>query len=179
MKIGELNNKIQERLELDKQLLTEAVKHTLQDLHQNLNASVQNVLATTEDAMRQRSEKLCQTLDTSLTALEERSRLLNRSVWKVFAFHFLGASAVLLGLAVGAWGMAHWWKQEVKQLQEQVGQLTARHQYLAQDLELLEKKTWGVSLHKDKEGMFVIFPQGTDMKNIWTVGKRPALKLEK
>lgn len=40
-------------------------------------------------------------------------------------------------------------------------------------------RTWGIELLEDKNGRFIVLPKGYQIQSGWTVGKRPALRLEK
>ncbi len=42
----------------------------------------------------------------------------------------------------------------------------------------LEKKTFGIQLIEDKNGQFIVLPQGKIVTTNWKVGKQEALRLE-
>ena len=43
----------------------------------------------------------------------------------------------------------------------------------------IQEKTWGLSLHEDKNGRFIVLPEGMTSEATWTVGKRTAIRLVK
>ena len=48
-----------------------------------------------------------------------------------------------------------------------------------QALAKIEAKTWGVELHQDSSGRFLILPPGVEPSTGWQIGKRQAVRLGK
>ncbi|MDP2816281.1 MAG: hypothetical protein Q8O19_06345, partial [Rectinemataceae bacterium] len=66
---------------------------------------------------------------------------------------------------------------QIKSQTETLGQLQLQMESEQRTLQILQDKTWGVTLHQDKQGRFVVLPPGANPKISWSVDGRPALIL--
>ena len=74
----------------------------------------------------------------------------------------------------------HWTAREVESLTTRKATLQAEIEAQEKTIERLKEKTWGLLLHEDESGRFVVFPKGEfgeDWKD-WTFRGRPAWKLQ-
>ena len=178
MKLGELNQKVQQRMEEEKSAVEDAARQTLERLQQSLSACADAALTTTENAIRSRSEAMSQRLKEDLQHMATRYNLLNWSMLRAWVCHLLLAVALLLGLMGGSWGFMHLTARDVRQLQQEIAALEQERESVKQTIAELESKTWGWRLHSDKNGRFIILPLGMKAITGWEVGKQKALKLE-
>lgn len=86
--------------------------------------------------------------------------------------------AIITGLSLGSWGLAEYLGSRIEASLKELSHLEARLSESREALRELESKTWGISLHRSKEGRFLILPKGMKANTGWAVGKRQAIKLE-
>ena len=87
--------------------------------------------------------------------------------------------SISLGIYGAHWAAMHWTAGEVESLATRKAKLQAEIEVQEKTIEQLKEKTWGILLHEDKNGRFVVFPKeeaGEDWKS-WTYRGRPAWRL--
>ena len=87
--------------------------------------------------------------------------------------------SISLGIYGAHWAAMHWTAGEVESLATRKARLQAEIEVQEKTIEQLKEKTWGILLHEDKNGRFVVFPKeeaGEDWKS-WTYRGRPAWRL--
>ena len=89
------------------------------------------------------------------------------------------AARLIFGVVFYLWhsGM----QEERTTLTEELKSLKASIQAEEATLAKMKSKTWGLSLHEDTNGRFIVLPKGirVDTEQTWTVGKNAAIRLVK
>lgn len=178
MKLGELDNKISSRLEQDRKQWEEAAKLELQLFQQNLNACVNDVLRTTEDAIRSQSTTFAASLNAEITHLDKRHRQWASVFSRTLLGHGLLGMCLFVGMIATSWGLMFFINHRLESLWNEIGELKEQRTELTNTVNMLQSKTWGIRLLEDKNGRFIVLPKGSTIKNNWTWGDSPALKLE-
>lgn len=178
MKLGELDNTLNERLTQERTSLEQAANSELQRLSESLSASVSAALATTEDAIRQRSETLAASLTSSIDRIEERCALLSLTMFKAWIGYAMLALLVTLAVFAGCWFLTSGAQADVRAMRQALADLTQERDTLLNTIKTLEAKTWGIRLHEDKAGRFIVLPATTKPQPGWMFGKNPAIKLD-
>ena len=96
-----------------------------------------------------------------------RSERLSTAVY-VFCFGALIAGGIYAGLNVYG-----------SKLREEHEKLKTAIQDQEATLAKIQEKTWGLSLHEDNNGRFIVLPEGMTSEATWTVGERTAIRLVK
>lgn len=85
--------------------------------------------------------------------------------------------AVATVVALGLW----WWQSnllnERAELHTEIVRLKAAIQAEEVTLTKMKSKTWGIKLHEDKNGRFIILPEKMKLDPMWTLENRSAAKL--
>ncbi len=156
----------QERIETEK-----VFSEQLQTLKSNLLTLSQNAVCTMSDAMAQ--EIAC-----AAEKLGQHYRVLSIAYGKAWMRTAITATAILFGLIVGGWGLmkgADYWLETYRL---ELAQVKTELQDQRQTLEKLKSEAWGLTLHEDENGRFIIIPVGTKINPTWTRGKNQAIRLE-
>ncbi|MDY0306177.1 MAG: hypothetical protein RBR18_07055, partial [Desulfovibrionaceae bacterium] len=66
----------------------------------------------------------------------------------------------------------------LERIQSATAQWETHLEELRNDANRIEKNTWGLKLVEDRQGRFIVLPEGTTAVTGWTVGDRHALRLE-
>ena len=103
-----------------------------------------------------------------------RSERLSAAIY-VLCFGTLLAGVLFAGLNI--YGSKLW--KEHEKLKMDIADLKTAIQTEEATLAALSSKTWGVSLHEDEKGRFIVLPKGVTIETNWTVGKRAAIRLVK
>ena len=123
-------------------------------------AAIQDKLGTLEENIASR----CQTLSWAFGRKWLQALLLSL--------------AVLMGTALGGWGVMTLLTHKVMALQDEIQSLEASKAELESTVGQLEKRTWGLKLLENQDGRFIILPPKTSAQTGWTVGKQQAVKVE-
>ncbi len=106
-----------------------------------------------------------QTAATDL-ALEKQTR---RLLW-LLNMPLLAMLGLCLATCAATWG---WSAYRIGQARDAMAEQALAEKTLAK----IEARTWGLKLHQDKDGRFLILPPGTRLESDWIFGKNPAVKL--
>ena len=114
------------------------------------------------------------TLEATIAASTARTyrQLLRR--WSVPVMVSLMLS---LGIFSGSWGTMQWLSSRIQQQYKALSLLQLETERAESTLTRLRGATWGVTLHRDRQGRFVVLPSGTEISREWTVRARPAVRL--
>ena len=178
MKLGELDNKISSRLEQDRKQWEEAATLELQLFQQNLSACVNDVLHTTEDAIRSQSATFAESLNAEILRLDKRHRQWTKIFSRTLLGHSLLGMCLFVGMIAASWGLMFFINHRLESLWNEIDELKEQRTELTNTINKLQVKTWGIRLLEDKNGRFIVLPKGSTIKNNWTWGNSPALKLE-
>ena len=178
MKLGELDNKISSRLEQDRKQWEEAAKLELQLFQQNLNACVNDVLRTTEDAIRSQSTTFAASLNAEITHLDKRHRQWASVFSRTLLGHGLLGMCLFVGMIATSWADVLHQPPSGEPLERNRRTEGTTNRINETQSTCCKSKTWGIRLLEDKNGRFIVLPKGSTIKNNWTWGDSPALKLE-
>ena len=178
MKLGELDSKISSRLEQDRKQWEEAAKLELQLLQQNLSACVNDVLCTTEDAIRSQSATFAESLNAEIACLDKRHRQWTKVFSRTLLGHSLLGMCLFVGMIAASWGLMFFINHRLESLWNEIDELKEQRTELTNTINKLQVKTWGIRLLEDKSGRFIVLPKGSTIKNNLAWGDSPALKLE-
>lgn len=178
MKLGELDSKISSRLEQDRKQWEEAAKLELQLFQQNLSACVNDVLCITEDAIRSQSATFAESLNTEIAHLDKRHRQWASVFSRILLGHSLLGMCLFVGMIAASWGLMFFIHHRLENLWSEIGELKEQRSELTNTVNKLQAQTWGIRLLEDKNGRFIVLPKGSTIKDNWTWGDSPALKLE-
>ncbi len=178
VKLGELDSKISSRLEQDRKQWEEAAKLELQLFQQNLSACVNDVLCTTEDAIRSQSVTFAESLNAEIIRLDKRHRQWTKIFSRTLLGHSLLGMCLFVGMIAASWGLMLFINHRLESLWNEIDELKGQRTELTNTVNKLQVKTWGIRLLEDKSGRFIVLPKGSTIKNNWAWGDSPALKLE-
>lgn len=127
------------------------------------------------------SEEL-RTFASAMGAVRQRQAALLAKAW----FRTLAVGmALLLGISLGSWGLARYLTSQIEGQLERSAELAREIEIQSRTLQEIESRTWGIRLHEEGGGKYVLLPPGAlvldqgDRARLaaWTVGERPAVKL--
>jgi electron transfer flavoprotein alpha subunit len=176
--IGDLSSKLKDKINQDRKEFEKIAHSELESLQRSLSASSQSALRTIEADISGQLGRMSTTISESLRDLEVKNSRFHRALAKTLARSTALGLCLILGGAIGTWLLTMAASRYALELQKDVTELREQRKSAQQTLATLEKKTWGVQLLDTKEGRFIILPPKTTAKTGWTIGKRPAIKLE-
>lgn len=134
--------------------------------------------------MEQRLKSYNDTVEHGRATIERTMAEANRAVKALTiesaARQWVLGGAILIGIWSAHWIGMKWTEDQVKTLAGRKAALQAEIEAQEKTIKRLKDKTWGVALHEDEEGRFVVFPKGEFGKewDSWTFRGRPAWKLQ-
>lgn len=152
-------------------------RQELEQLGVNLRNAVNRVLHTTENDMQGRIARMNQSLEKGLGQTRRQVDALQSTMQKMWIKHVLIGLSLFLGISLGSWGLMQFLSSQIMSRAETLAQIQRHIEHERQTLQILQDKTWGVTLRQSKEGRFVVLPPGTKPEISWRVGGRPALML--
>ena len=144
-----------------------------QEHEQRFRRSIERVLKSYNDT----GERGLATIERTTAEWDRRLRASALAGWM---------RPLILGLSIslatyGAhWVAMHWTAREVKSLATRKATLQGEIESQEKTIEQLKAKTWGILLHEEEGGRFVVFPKG-EFGRDWegpTVRGRPAWRLK-
>ena len=167
---GSLNERLRKRREEE--------ERRIEAERQRYEALITSELGKLGASARSAAASALRSIESDLEAGTVRTGALLRKAW---ARTLATAISLLLGISIGSWGLAQWLSARVRTLVE----LEARIEEQEMTLELLEGKTWGLELHEEANGKYIVLPKGSGTLDhndrravpVWTVGEQPAIKL--
>jgi len=166
-----LAERIRTKTEQDRQELEALTRQQFNALSESLRQSSTAVLRTTEVAIQDKFGKLEE-------SIASRCQTLSWTFGRKWLQALLLSLALLMGAALGGWGVVTLLTHKVMALQDKVQSLEASKAELESIAGQLEKRTWGLRLLENQDGRFIILPPKTSAKTGWTVGKQQAVKVE-
>ena len=141
-------------------------------------------LAGEDRNMERRLKSYNDTVEHGRATIERTMAEANRSVKALTVEsstrHFVLGIAILIGIWSAHWIGMKWTEDQVKALASQKAALQKEIESEQKTIEKLKDTTWGLLLHEEEEGRFVVFPKrqlGDDWGD-WTFRGRPAVKLK-
>ena len=165
-KIAE-NRETGESVQIAREEFEGLAKSELQKLGANLQSAASDELRTFASA--------------TAAARRRQAALLAKDWFRTLAV----GTALLLGISLGSWGLAHYLAWRIESQIERSDELAQKIEVQRRTLQEIENRTWGIRLHEGAGGKYVVLPAGTlvldqgDRPRLaaWTVGERPAVKL--
>lgn len=146
------------------------------DLAQSFEQKSKQQASDIEQSLRSEFERHERAISEALSASEKKisadisdqSERLSRLALKTWLW--LPVTVVLVLTA--AWGVVWWQGVMIRDNWQEISRQKAA-------LEKLEARTWGLELSEGEKGRFILLPKGWKADPGWSVGDRPAVKLEK
>ncbi|EHJ48327.1 hypothetical protein DFW101_2322 [Solidesulfovibrio carbinoliphilus subsp. oakridgensis] len=169
--LASLAERMRAKTEQDRQELEALTRQQFNALSESLRQSSTAALRTTEAAIQEKLGKLEE-------SIASRCQTLSWAFGKRWLQALLLSMALLMGTALGGWGVVTLITNRVLALQGEIQSLNASKAELENTVGQLEKRTWGLKLLENQDGRFIILPPKTSAHTGWTVGKQQAVKLE-
>ena len=169
--LASLAERLKAKTEQDRQELEALTRQQFDALSESLRQSSTAALNTTEAAIQ---DALGQ-LEASIAS---RCLTLSRIFGRRWLQALLLGLALLMGTALGGWGLLTMLQSRTTALQNEIQDLRADKATLETTVTQLSERTWGLKLLENQEGRFIVLPPRTTPKTGWTVGNQQAVKLE-
>ena len=156
------------------------------DLFERLDAANREREQVYEKAHELSVERFTQNLsDINKTALDSYASVIewwttSMNVGQVLVGMVLLGGAFSIGIYGAHWLTIKWTEGHVDVLTSQKAELQVEIEAQKKSIEQLKAKTWGVALHEDEKGRFVVFPKG-ELGKDWdgrNIRGRPAYQLK-
>ena len=93
--------------------------------------------------------------------------------------------ALFLLISIGSWGLVQWQSSRIRARGATLERLDLEIEERTRTLQQLNAATWGLRLHEETNGKYVVLPRGAQRLDhndrpvvpVWTVGQQPAIKL--
>ena len=169
--LASLAERMRAKTEQDRQEFEALTRQQFDALSKSLRQSSAAALRTTEAAIQEK-------LGTLEESIASRCQTLSWTFGRKWLQVLLLGMALLMGAALGGWGVVSLLTNRVVVLQNEIQSLHASKAELENTAGQLEKRTWGLKLLENQDGRFIILPPKTSAHTGWTVGKQQAVKLE-
>jgi hypothetical protein len=155
----------------DRETVEALTRQQFDALSESLRRSSTAALNTTEGAIQDALGRL-------EASIASRCQTLSWIFGRRWLQALLLSLALLLGVALGGWGMLAMLQSRATALQNEIQDLREDKAALEATVAKLSDRTWGLKLLENQEGRFIVLPPKTTPKTGWTVGKQQAVKLE-
>ena len=156
----DLSARLRRRTEAEELETTAIAERELRKFGETLSASANDKLRITEAAM------------------EAQVGRIQGLLWRGWIRSLVVGLFLFPGIFVGSWGLTQWQSSRVERLVERQEALQLAIAQEQQTLAQLQAQTWGVWLHEEDGGRYVVLPPGALGENWrWTVQGQPALQL--
>lgn len=178
MNLGDLTNRLQERIAKDREEMEQIARSELQHLQQSLRKSSVAALNTMASDIAAQSQAARQRVTASLSGLEQSTERWRSALALIVLRNTLIGLALTVGIGIGAWGLMTALSWRLESLQEEAAQAKTQRDALKSQAAALERRTWGITLLEEKGGRYIILPPGAKVQPYETKDKRQALRLE-
>lgn len=178
MSIGDLSNKLKDRMQQDREQMELIARSELEHLQQSLRKSSQLALHTIEADIAAKAETLGSAITSQLQHLSIQTTSLRKSLATAWLRTTALGLCLLLGLSLGAWGLTAIMSTHISDLWQQMKVLRETETQLRGTIATLEQQTWGIRLEHHENGRFIVLPLKASIETGWTIHNRKALKLE-
>ena len=169
--LASLAERMRTKTEQDRQELEALTRQQFTTLSESLRQSSTAALRTTEAAIQEK-------LGTLEESIASRCQTLSWAFGRKWLQALFLSLALLMGTALGCWGVVTLLAHRIIALQDEIQSLQASKSDLENTVSQLEKRTWGLKLLENQDGRFIILPPKTSAHTGWTVGKQQAVKVE-
>ncbi len=178
MSIGDLSNKLKDRMQQDREQMELIARSELEHLQQSLRKSSQHALHTIEADIAGKAETLSSAIASQLHHLSIQTTSLRKSLTTVWLRTTALGICLLLGLSLGAWGLTAIMSTHISDLWQQIKKLRETETQLQATIANLEQQSWGIRLEQHENGRFIVLPPKASIEPGWTIHNRKAFKLE-
>ncbi|WP_243359606.1 hypothetical protein [Fundidesulfovibrio terrae] len=169
--LASLAERMRSKAEQDRQELEVLTRQRFDALSESLRQSSTAALSITEAAIQDALGRL-------EASIASRCQTLSWAFSRRWLQALLLGLALLMGIALGGWGLLAMLQSKAAALQGEIQDLRADKAALEATVAKLSDRTWGLKLLENQEGRFIVLPPNTTPKTGWTVGKQQAVKLE-
>ena len=155
----------------DRETIEALTRQQFDALSESLRQSSTVALSTTEAAIQDALGRL-------EASIASRCQTLSWTFGRRWLQALLMSLALLMGTAMGGWGLLNMLQSKAAALQNEIQDLRDAKAALEATVAKLSDRTWGLKLLENQEGRFIVLPPKTMPKTGWTVGKQQAVKLE-
>lgn len=148
-----------------------ALSGTLDAIESDLNKRL--------DGIKKQIEAQTKPLSTSLASVKAEAETLQALTFRGWLKPLALSLSLLLGIFAGSWALIAWLSHSIQGQLETRAALVQQIEQQQQALAKIEARTWGVELHQDSNGRFLILPPGVEPSTGWQIGKRQAVRLGK
>ena len=166
-----LAERLKAKAEQDRQELEALTRQQFDALSESLRQSSTAALSTTEVAIQEALGRL-------EASIASHCQTLSWTFGRKWLQALLLGLALLMGTALGGWGLLNMLQSKATALHNEIRDLQADKAALEATVAQLSERTWGLKLLENQDGRFIVLPQKTTPKTGWTVGKQQAVKLE-
>ncbi len=163
----DLNQRLQQKLDRERQLVRDLTQRSYGKLERELEAITSTAINTIKKDM------------------QRQQLILSEMLGKFWLMPAGVGLSLCLGILVGSWGMMQHLSSRISQKQKTLDYLNQKvdSQYLLlqeqqQTLELIQKKTAGITITQTDNGTFLTLPTDSTLNPGWQCQGKPCLKLE-
>ena len=163
----DLNSRLQQKLEQERQVIQELTQRSYQQLQNELKATTNTAINTIKKDM------------------ERQNLVLTLMLGKFWLIPAGVGLSLCLGIFVGSWGMMQYLSSRISQRQETLDYLNERInsgvielKQQRQTLDLLQESTGGIAIVQTDNGTFLTLPTNSTLTPGWQCHGKPCLKLE-
>lgn len=184
--IGDLQTHLQARIEQENEAIEKRMQSAYDDLSATLSEQLQSVISTTRndtDSLVVEWRRVLRTIKNDFSEIltetqkqNQQNQALRKQQKRAWVQSALIGLILWASICLGSWGLTRYLAHTIRtQLRQRVAiakQITQEQKILR----LLKDQAWGVTLHQDGHGRFVVLPRGAKIDTTWTWNKRPAIK---
>ena len=188
--VASLAATLKQKQDEDRQQIEALTRSELDALAANLKRQSSAALSGTLDAIesdlnqrlssiKNQIEAQTKPLSASLASVKAEAETLQALTFRAWLKPLALSLSLLLGIFAGSWALTAWFSHSIKSQIETRAALAQQIAAQEQALAKIEARTWGVELHQDSNGRFLILPPGVEPSTGWQIGKRQAVRLGK
>lgn len=188
--VQSLAAKLAEKQATDRQQIEALTRRELEklasDLQKRSSAALSGTLDAIESDLNQRLSSIknqieaqTQPLSASLASVKAEAETLQALTFRGWLKPLALSLSLLLGIFAGSWALTQWLSYSITSQLETRATLAQQIEQQQRTLAQIEAKTWGVELHQDSNGRFLILPPGVEPSTGWKIGNRQGVKLGK
>ena len=149
---------------------------------QRLEALITSEFGKLGENARSAAASAQNSIESALEEAVDRQRSVLQWSW---GLPLAAGIALFLLISIGSWGLAQWQSSRIRARNQTLERLDLEIAERTRALEQLDEATWGIRLHEEASGKYIVLPKGAipldggdqPRKPDWTVGEQPAIKL--
>lgn len=148
-------------------------------LQQKIEQERQQIEAVTQSELRKLEESLRRSVNNALDTIDGDIRRISAMHRQAWIRPLVIGLMLVLSIAGGSWGLMGWLSHSIESHIRTRAALQVEIEAQEKTIERLRDKTWQVDLHEDKNGKFVVMPEGEPHHwDQWEFRGRPAWRLK-